>query len=135
MRVSPEIESLIPYEPGQSLDQVRRELGLEGVIKLASNENPLGPSPKAVAAIKKACDNIARYPDPICFKLRQKLSDLWKIKADNIVFGNGSNELIDLIIRVFCEPGDRIIIPQKSFFCLWNMLPGGSGWKKRTPCG
>ena len=133
MRVSPEIESLIPYKPGRSTDQVKRELGLEKVIKLASNENPLGPSPKAVEAIKKACKNIARYPDPSFFKLRQKLSEIWKIRIDDIIFGNGSNELIDLIIRVFCEPGDKIIVPQKSFFAYGICAQAARVGKREIP--
>ncbi len=115
MRVSPEIESLIPYKPGKPIEETKRELGLTEVIKLASNENPLGPSPKAVEAIKKAAADLARYPDPTCFRLREKLAMQWKVRSDDIVIGNGSNELIDLLIRVFCEPGDKIITPQKSF--------------------
>ena len=133
MRVSPEIESLIPYKPGQSTDQVKRELGLEKVIKLASNENPLGPSPKAVEAIKKVCGAIGRYPDTSYFNLRQKLSKLWKIRTDDIIFGNGSNELIDLIIRVFCEPGDKIIFPQKSFFAYGICAQGARIGKREIP--
>jgi len=115
MRVSPEIESLIPYKTGKPIEETKRELGLTDVIKLASNENPMGPSPKAVEAIKKSCDDLSRYPDPSCYRLRQKLAAQWSLRADDIVIGNGSNELIDLLVRVFCEPGDRIIIPEKSF--------------------
>jgi len=115
MRVSPEIESLIPYIPGKPIEETKRELGLEHVIKLASNENPLGPSPKAVEAIHKACQDLARYPDPTCFLLRASLARKWNVAADEIVIGNGSNELIDLLIRVFCEPGDKVIYPEKSF--------------------
>lgn len=115
MQVSPEIESLIPYKPGKPIEETKRELGLEEVIKLASNENPLGPSPMAVAAIKSAADDLARYPDPTCYRLRDKLAKQWHVRSDDIVIGNGSNELIDLLIRVFCEPGDKIITPQKSF--------------------
>lgn len=115
MRVSPEIESLIPYKPGKPIEETKRELGLKEVIKLASNENPLGPSPKAVQAIKNVCDDLARYPDPTCFRLRHKLADAWNVRAEDLVIGNGSNELIDLLVRVFCEPGDRIVYPEKSF--------------------
>ncbi len=115
MRVSPEIESLIPYKPGKPIEETKRELGLTDVIKLASNENPLGPSSKAIEAIIAATADLARYPDPTCFRLRNKLAEQWKVRADDIVIGNGSNELIDLLIRVFCEPGDKIITPQKSF--------------------
>ncbi len=115
MRVSPEIESLVPYKTGKPIEETKRELGLTDVIKLASNENPLGPSPKAVEAIKNSCDDLARYPDPSCYRLRHKLASFWSLHADDIVIGNGSNELIDLLVRVFCEPGDRILIPEKSF--------------------
>lgn len=115
MRVSPEIESLIPYKPGKPIEETKRELGLTHVTKLASNENPLGPSPKAVEAIRQAASDLSRYPDPTCFRLRQKLAQSWGLRADDIIIGNGSNELIDLLIRVFCEPGDKIITPQKSF--------------------
>ncbi|MEM7645544.1 MAG: histidinol-phosphate transaminase [Pseudomonadota bacterium] len=115
MQVSPEIESLIPYKPGKPIEETKRELGLEEVIKLASNENPLGASPMAVEAIQKACTDLNRYPDPSCFRLRKKLAEKWRLRSDDIVIGNGSNELIDLLIRVFCEPGDAIITPQKSF--------------------
>lgn len=115
MRVSPEIESLIPYKPGKPIEETKRELGLTDVVKLASNENPLGPSPKAIRAIQDSCAELARYPDPTCFRLRQKLSNLWNVRADDLVIGNGSNELIDLLVRVFCEPGDRVVYPDKSF--------------------
>ena len=115
MRVSPEIESLIPYKPGKPIEETKRELGLEHVVKLASNENPLGPSPKAVDAIHKACQDLARYPDPTCFRLRASLAKKWNVSSEEIVIGNGSNELIDLLIRVFCEPGDKVIFPEKSF--------------------
>ena len=136
MRVSPEIESLIPYKPGQSIEQVKRELGLDDVIKLASNENPLGPSPKVVSAIVKACsstDILSRYPDPSFFRLRQKLSELWGVREDDLLFGNGSNELIDLLIRVFCEPGDKIIFPEKSFFAYAICAQGARVGKREIP--
>ena len=136
MRVSPEIESLVAYKPGQSIEQVKRELGLDEVIKLASNENPLGPSPKVVSTIVKACtstDILSRYPDPSFFRLREKLSKLWGIRENDLLFGNGSNELIDLLIRVFCEPGDKIIFPEKSFFCLCHLCQGSKGGQKRNP--
>jgi histidinol-phosphate aminotransferase len=115
MQVSPEIESLIPYKPGKPIEETKRELGLTDVVKLASNENALGPSPMAIAALKEATNDLARYPDPTCYRLREKLAEKWNLSADQMVIGNGSNELIDLLIRVFCEPGDKIITPEKSF--------------------
>lgn len=133
MRVSPEIESLIPYKPGKPIEETKRELGLEQVIKLASNENALGPSPKAVAAITKATADLARYPDPTCFRLRQKLAGNWDVRTDDIVIGNGSNELIDLLIRVFCEPGDKIITPEKSFVAYGVCAQAARVGKKEIP--
>jgi histidinol-phosphate aminotransferase len=115
MRVSPEIESLVPYKPGKPIEETKRELGLEHVIKLASNENPVGTSPKAIEAIVSAASDLARYPDPTCYRLREKLASSWGVSSEEIVVGNGSNELIDLLIRVFCEPGDKVIYPDKSF--------------------
>ena len=115
MQVSPEIQSLVAYKPGKPIEETKQELGLQEVIKLASNENALGPSPMALAAIQKALHDLSRYPDPTCFALRNKLAQHWNIQANHMVVGNGSNELIDLLIRVFCEPGDKIIMPQKSF--------------------
>lgn len=115
MKVSPEIQSLVPYTPGKPIEEVRRELGLDKVCKLASNENPVGVSPKAIAAMQEELSQLHRYPDPSSFELRGFLSQKWKLPAENILIGNGSNELIDLLIRVYCEPGDKVIVPEKSF--------------------
>ena len=115
MSVSPEIESLVAYVPGKPIEETKRELGLDRVIKLASNENPLGISPKAAAAVQGAIADLGRYPDPGCYQLKQQIAQTWGVSTDQILVGNGSNELIDLVIRVFCEPGDRILIPDKSF--------------------
>ncbi|MCB0378186.1 MAG: histidinol-phosphate transaminase [Bdellovibrionales bacterium] len=133
MRVSPEIESLIPYKPGKPIEETKRELGLTEVIKLASNENPLGPSPKAIAAIKGSLENLSRYPDPSAYDLRMKLSQSWKVRAEDIVIGNGSNELIDLLVRVFCEPGDRIVMPDKSFIAYAVVSQAARVGKREIP--
>lgn len=115
MRVSPEIESLVPYKPGKPIEETQREYGLTKICKLASNENPLGVSPQAVAAMTEELKNLHRYPDPSFTELREYLSQKWSWHKDHILVGNGSNELIDLLIRVFCEPGDRVLMPKKSF--------------------
>lgn len=133
MRVSPEIESLVPYKPGKPIEETKRELGLDQVIKLASNENPLGPSPKALEAMKKAVDDLSRYPDPSCFQLKKELAQKWKMRSEDILIGNGSNELIDLIIRVFCEPGDRILLPEKSFIAYAVCSQAARVGKKEFP--
>lgn len=104
-----------PYEPGKPIEEVQRELGLKTVIKLASNENPLGPSPKAVEAIRRALSNLNRYPDGNCFYLKQKLASRLKVKPQNLIIGNGSDELIVLAIRAFVNKGEEVIISRPTF--------------------
>ena len=113
--VTEEIERLVPYAPGKSIEEIQRDYGVESVIKLASNENPLGPSPKVIEAIQKAAQELHRYPDGAYYETRQALSKFYGIPQEGIVLGNGSNELIDLLVRVFCRPGDRILTTQAAF--------------------
>ena len=113
--INRKIIEITPYQPGKPIDELRRELGLKKVIKLASNENPLGPSPKAVSAIKRALTKINRYPEGTCFYLRKRLSKKLKVKPQNLIFGNGSDELIDIIIKAFSEPDDEIITADTTF--------------------
>lgn len=115
MKVSAEILNLVPYKPGKPIGETQREFGLTEVYKLASNENPLGPSPKAIAAISKALSDQHRYPDPSCYDLVQKISQTWNVPATQVGIGNGSNEIIDLLIRIFCEPGDSILTSEAAF--------------------
>lgn len=115
MKVSPSIENLVPYKPGKPIEETKRELGLTEVTKLASNENALGPSSKVVEAINKAALEIHRYPDPSCHLLAEKVSKHYNIESSKIAFGNGSNEVIDLLIRIFCEPQDNIVTSQAAF--------------------
>lgn len=115
MRVSSQIKNLVPYKPGKPISETQREYGLDKVIKLASNENPLGPSPKAVAAVRQHLADLHRYPDPAGFELLQKISKAWNINKTHLALGNGSNEIIDLLIRIFCEPGEKILTTEKAF--------------------
>lgn len=115
MRVSSEIKNLIPYKPGKPISETQREYGLSKIIKLASNENPLGPSPKAIEAIKSHLENLHRYPDPLGFELVQKIASAWKVSPTHLALGNGSNEIIDLLIRIYCEPGEKILTTDKAF--------------------
>jgi histidinol-phosphate aminotransferase len=105
------------YEPGKPIEYVARELGLdpEGIIKLASNENPFGPSPKAVAAAKHALEHGQLYPDGGCFELRQKLARHFDLSPDQFVVGNGSNEIIELLGHAFLEPGDEVVMGAPAF--------------------
>jgi len=105
------------YEPGKPIEYVARELGLDpaGIIKLASNENPFGPSPLAVAAARQALAHGELYPDGGCFDLRQKLAGEWQLGADQFVVGNGSNEIIELLGHVFLGPGDEVVMGAPAF--------------------
>ncbi len=109
------ILSVKQYTPGKPIEEVKRELGLKEVIKLASNENCLGASPKALAAIRGALKEINRYPDSLSFYLRKKISKSLGIGEPNIIFGNGSDEVIGIAIRTFVGRGDEVIIAQPTF--------------------
>src|SRR5881628_1539852 len=97
--VNPILAEISVYQPGRPIEEVARELGLRptNVIKLASNENPLGPSPKAVAAMRQVLENINLYPDGNAFYLKQKLSTKLGISPANLMLGNGSNEIIEFV--------------------------------------
>ncbi len=105
------------YEPGKPIDEVARELGLEAkeIIKLASNENAFGPSPKAVAAAREALAQAHLYPDGSAFKLRHKLAETLDLDPGQVVVGNGSNELLELLGHVFLGPGDEAVMGTPAF--------------------
>jgi len=104
-----------PYVPGKPIEEVKRELGLKDVVKMASNENPYGPSPKVIKAITKAGRKINRYPDGDCFYLRKELAKKLKVRPSQMVFANGSDELIVLAVRAFVSKGDEVVIAKPSF--------------------
>ncbi len=109
------ILNIAPYIAGKPIDEIKRQWGLKEIIKLASNENPLGPSPKAMEAIKKNLSKANRYPDSNAFYLKKKLSRYLNVKPGNIVLGNGSDELIDIIIKTFVEDDENIITADITF--------------------
>ncbi len=109
------ILNIKPYVPGKPIDEVKRELKLKSVIKLASNENPYPPSPKVVAAMTKAAREVNRYPDGGCFVLRQALAKHLKVNEDQLIFGNGADEVIVLAVKAFVKEGDEVIIAKPSF--------------------
>jgi histidinol-phosphate aminotransferase len=113
--VTPSIESLVAYEGGKPIEEVVRDFGVPSAIKLASNENPLGPSPKAVRAAVEALSSVNRYPDGVAFRLRQALAATYAVDFDEVLHGNGSNELIELVVRTFCTPADHIIFGDPGF--------------------
>ncbi len=115
LHVHPDIAALTPYVPGKPIEELQRELGLSHVVKLASNENPLGPSPKAMAVINEGVATLHRYPDGGAFRLRQALADRWKVTTDQIILGNGSDEILGLLARTFLAPGDEAVMADQTF--------------------
>jgi len=112
----PHVRLVQPYQPGKPVSELRRELGLEGeILKLASNENALGPSPKALAAMERSIRDVHRYPDGGAFDLRSALSGRLGVSPSRVLLGSGSNELIDLIVRVFVGPDDHAVIGALGF--------------------
>ncbi|HEV2007339.1 MAG TPA: aminotransferase class I/II-fold pyridoxal phosphate-dependent enzyme, partial [Burkholderiales bacterium] len=101
------IRSIAPYQPGKPISELARELGLDpdGIIKLASNENPLGVSPLAMRAMQEALADVARYPDGSGFELKHALSQRYGVELAQIVLGNGSNDVLELAARAFLAPG------------------------------
>ena len=115
--INPALAEISVYQPGRPIEEVARELGLppQNVIKLASNENPLGPSPKAVEAMRRVLENINLYPDGNAFYLKQKLSAKLDIAPENLMLGNGSNEIIEFVGHALLSPGAEVIVSQYCF--------------------
>lgn len=110
------ILAMSPYSPGKPIDEVKRELGLTEVVKLASNENPLGPSPLAVAAVRAAAEQMHLYPDAASYDLRKKLSEHFGVDYNQVLVGNGSDEIIHLLGQIFLGgPDDEIVVGYPSF--------------------
>jgi len=123
------IRTLVPYEPGKPIEEVEREYGIANSIKLASNENPLGPSPKALAAIRARLDDLNLYPDGDCFYLKSGLAKKLGVAPEQLIFGNGSNEIIELAVRAFMRPGDQAVMARQAFvvYQLIVQAVGGKG--------
>jgi histidinol-phosphate aminotransferase len=121
------ISSIIPYVPGKPVEELERELGICNSIKLASNENPIGPSPRAVGVLQKGLDDLNRYPDGSCFYLRNALARKLRIRQDQLIFGNGSNEIIELAVRTFLSPGDQAIMAHPSFVVYSTIVQAAKG--------
>ena len=124
-KVSPFIEKLKPYVPGKSIEELRRETGQQEIIKLASNENPIGPSPKAVEAIQKALQEIHRYPDD-GFCLKEQIAKRFQIKPENVILGNGSDSLMLAIVRAFVTEGGEVLTSECSF-AQYTLMPLSRG--------
>lgn len=111
------VQALSPYQPGKPIDELSRELGLnpDSIIKLASNENPLGPSSKALAAVRDVLDELCRYPDGNGFDLKQALAARYGVKPSQITLGNGSNDVLEVIARCFADPTSEVVFSQYAF--------------------
>lgn len=114
---NPQLRDLVAYEPGKPIEDVARELGLDpdSIIKLASNENPLGPSPKAIAAMREAVAEVHLYPDGGGYRLREAIARKFGLGMNQVMLGNGSNEIIEFIGHAFLKPGDEIVVADHAF--------------------
>jgi histidinol-phosphate aminotransferase len=123
------IRSIAPYQPGKPIAELERELGISGIVKLASNENPLGASPKAVAAMHEAIATISLYPDGNGFELKDALVQRYGVTHANLVLGNGSNDLLELASRAFLAPGDVAVYSAHAFavYALATQAVGAKG--------
>jgi len=114
--VADRIYRLKPYHPGKPIEEVKRELGFTGeIVKLASNENPLGPSPAALAALRDALPRLSLYPDVGCHDLRTAVAARLGVSGDHLLFGNGSDEVIHLLGLTFLTPGDEVVVGDPTF--------------------
>ena len=111
----PGVRTLQPYQPGKPESELRREYGLSDIVKLASNENPLGPSPKAMTAVRKRSNDLARYPDGNGFELKAALSAKLGISMSMLTLGNGSNDVLELVARAFLTPEHEAIFSEHAF--------------------
>ncbi len=131
-QLAPEwIRTLAPYPPGKPIEELEREYGISDSIKLASNENPLGPSPRALAAIQEALSQLHRYPDGSCYYLKRALARKLGVSPDAIVFGNGSNELIELAVRTFLRQGDEAVMADQAFV-IYRLVVQAQGGRARV---
>ena len=127
----PYIRAIAPYQPGKPIAELARELGMapERIVKLASNENPLGPSPKALTALERELHEIARYPDGSGFELKQALSERLGVATSQIVLGNGSNDVLDMAARAFLSPQTSAVFSEHAFavYAISTLTAGAEG--------
>ena len=118
-RVHAGLQSLQPYVPGKSADDIVQGLAkgvkAENIVKLASNENPLGCSPQAIEGMQQALGELHRYPDGNAQTLKQAIQAKYQVQPEQIIIGNGSNEILELLVSVFVQPGDEVIVSEHAF--------------------
>jgi histidinol-phosphate aminotransferase len=127
------ILDLEPYQPGKPVEELERELGIDDAIKLASNESAIGPSPKAIAAVREALDGVHRYPDGSSFALRQRLSAQLEVEPEQLVFGAGADEILELLAKVLLGPGDEAVFAWPSFAMYPVVVQGMGARSIRVP--
>ena len=132
-QVAEHIRTLVPYAPGKPIEEVEREFGISDSIKLASNENPLGPSPKALGAIRDKLADLNLYPDGDCFYLKNGLAKKLGVAPEQLIFGNGSNELIELAVRTFMRAGDEVVMARQAFIVYPLVVQAAGGVSKVVP--
>jgi histidinol-phosphate aminotransferase len=132
-RVPEYIRTLVPYTPGKPIEEVERQYGIANSIKLASNENPLGPSPKAVKAIKEKLEQLHLYPDGDCFYLKKGLGHKLGVDPERLILGNGSNEIIELAVRTFMRAGDEAVMAQQAFVVYQLVVQAIGGVSRAVP--
>lgn len=133
LHVHHNIAGLTPYSPGKPLEELERELGITNAVKLASNENPRGTSPLALAALSQGLASLHRYPDGGAHRLREALGEHWKVAPERIVVGNGSDELISLLIHTFLAPGEEAVMADHTFVIYHMAVTGAHGRPIQVP--
>ncbi len=128
--VRPHIRELEPYPPGKPIEELERELGIESSIKLASNESPLGPSRRAVEAIFQQAEQLNRYPDGSSYYLRQAVAQHLDVVPESLLFGAGSDELLEILVKTFLGPGEEVVYPWPSF-AMYPIVTVGMGGTPR----
>ncbi len=131
--VLPAVAALHPYEPGKPIEEVQRELGIGEPAKLASNENPIGPSPKALEAIRAVLGELHRYPDGSSWTLRHKIAAKHKVSPEQIFMGSGSCEILNLLVYLFLRPGMNAVIAEHSFVIYQLAIAASGGAAKVVP--
>jgi histidinol-phosphate aminotransferase len=131
--VPPWLASLVPYQPGKPVEEVEREYGIRDSIKLASNENPLGPSSRAVTAMRAAIGAVHRYPDGGGFYLKQKLAEKLGVGTEQVALGNGSNEILELLARSFLRPGEDAVMSEQAFVIYASVVQAAAGIPRSVP--
>lgn len=133
LNIPENIEQITPYPPGKPLDELEREYGITDSIKLASNENAWGPSPKAIEAIQTSLGDLHRYPDGSGYYLTQAIAERFDVQPEEVVLGNGSNEIIEFLVKSFVREGDEVITSHPSFLMYQKFVQVRGGVNKVIP--